>query len=100
MERSGAEEGLLCREPAVMEQRLGRAEVLLYHTGSGQVGVLNETAHAIWQLCDGRHQAHQIAAALAARFAGTGDRDLARDVADVVETLRARGFLSGGHPLP
>lgn len=82
-----------CREPSVQEQPLGATEVLLFHPATGQVGILNQTAYVVWQLCDGRRGRQAIADALAARFAVAAGRDVAADVDVVLGTLAGRGFL-------
>jgi len=80
------------RHPAVQEQPLGE-EVLLYHREKGQVGLLNATAHFIWQRCDGKHTVQGIVAALRESFAGAEAHDLRAEVEQTLRTLAAGGLV-------
>jgi hypothetical protein len=53
---------------------------LLYDPVADAVHVLNRTAWAVWELCDGEHTSDDIAAHLRACFASTSDRDVGADV--------------------
>jgi hypothetical protein len=62
-------------------------ELLLHVPGDSTASVLNATARAVWELCDGRRSVEAIARELAQRFdAAPGDiltsvRDVVRDLA-------------------
>ena len=56
----------LVRRPAV-ERRLDDDRVLIDVIGKATY-VLNPTAWAAWELCDGRRSAHQIVSELASRY--------------------------------
>jgi hypothetical protein len=56
----------LDRRPAVA-RRLDEDQVLIDVTGKAAY-VLNPTAWASWELCDGRRSAHQIVSELASRY--------------------------------
>jgi hypothetical protein len=56
----------LVRRPAV-ERRLDEDRVLIDVTGKAAY-VLNRTAWAGWELCDGRRSAHQVVSELASRY--------------------------------
>ena len=71
---------------------------LLYPEG---VLLLNGTAAAVVELCDGNRTLDEIVAALAGRYAGDADT-LRSDVADYLRDLRSRGLVTmsddGGMP--
>jgi coenzyme PQQ biosynthesis protein PqqD len=75
-----------------------REAALLYPEG---VLLLNGTAAAVVELCDGNRTLSEIVAALASRYAGRADT-LLSDVADYVRDLRRRGLVTmagdGGMP--
>jgi hypothetical protein len=81
------------RRDDVVSQPAG-GETLLYDPVADAVHVLNATALAVWELCDGQHTAAQIETALRARFAGTGSRDVAGDVADTLARFQAERVLA------
>lgn len=61
-------------------------EVLLYHPLRTTAIRLNETAAAIWQLCDGRRTVGQIVEELTRRYPEAADR-LSGDVIDTLLLL-------------
>ena len=107
----------LVRRPTV-ERRLDEDRVLIDVTGKAAY-VLNPTAWASWELCDGQRSANQIVSELASRYAadeatvadelavlpevasGTGERVVAVDEEEVdrataqqrADTVDGRGFL-------
>ena len=62
-------------------------DVLLFPEGAL---VLNETAVAVLELCDGTRTVDEIAAELSPRY---GDADLRADVAELVEGVGEQGLL-------
>jgi hypothetical protein len=67
-------------------------ELLLYDPRSDRAVALNESARAIWALCDGRRSAADVAALLGERL-GLPRHALACDVGRVVSELQDAGFL-------
>ncbi len=78
-------EGATCRP-------LG-ARLVVYNPDSREVSVLNPTAAAVWELCDGVTPVASAVAALRARFRVDASRDVAADVDAVVRTLTERGLV-------
>jgi len=68
----------------------------IYDKQNDSVMVLNDTASAIWRLCDGR-AGSAIAEELTSRFGGTPS-EIERDVASVLEQLIQRGLLVDPDP--
>ncbi len=97
MPKNPTSPSLPLRESTVQEQSLGH-EVLLYHQTSGQVGVLNRTAHFIWQQCDGTRSVADISAAVRARFDTAAEPHIEAQVAATVARLHAAGLLVDGSP--
>ena len=81
------------RHPAILEQDLGE-ELLLYQANGKQVHVLNATGRAVWRLCDGQHGMDQIVEQIRASFAGSDERDVAQDVAQLIAALSERHLLT------
>ena len=81
------------RSDGVTTRSLG-SKLVLYNPGSREVSVLNATAAAVWELCDGETPVADAVARLQTRFRGAGTRDLGADVAAVVQMLSERGLLS------
>lgn len=78
-------------EPELVLRDVGD-ELMFYERNEDRIHILNGTARAIFQLCDGRRSLEEIAGELVVRF--DVDRDSARrDVRDTVERLRDLGIL-------
>jgi hypothetical protein len=77
-----------------LEERLFGSELVILDGGRATVVCLNAVAAAIWEMCDGRHTAAQIAAELAEAF-GIATSRVDRDVRRVLDQLSVRGFLEG-----
>jgi pyrroloquinoline quinone biosynthesis protein D len=73
------------RRPATVWRRIGDEAVILDPEG-GVVRGINLTAHAIWELLDGKRSLAEISRSFAATFAIPQDR-AAADVSRFVETL-------------
>lgn len=71
------------RRRAGISERVLEAEAMLYDGQTGCTHRMNETALAIWRLCDGARTTHDIAAELETQYAV--DADSALD--DVEQTL-------------
>ncbi|MGC8780583.1 MAG: PqqD family peptide modification chaperone [Anaerolineae bacterium] len=83
------------RNSRMIHQRAGK-DTLLYDPDTDRIHLLNPTALAIWEQCDGRHTPAEIAAYLAAAFARTSDRDLLADVHAALASFAEGGLLAGG----
>jgi hypothetical protein len=65
-------------------------ELLLYHPGLTKTVYLNPTASLVWQLCDGRRSAGEIAELLRASFPDDRSR-IEHDVAATLELFDQYG---------
>ena len=80
------------REPEVLARDVD-GEVVLFHPGTQGIHGLNPTASFVWDLCDGRLTAEQIATELQAVYPDhPGVRD---DVHRTIGSLHAMGLLVG-----
>jgi hypothetical protein len=80
------------RAEGVVSRSLG-ARLVLYHPVSREVSVLNATAAAVWEMCDGATPVADAVERLRQRFHVGDTRDVAGDVAAVVRTLVERGLV-------
>lgn len=69
-------------------------ELVLYDTGGSAIHVLNPTAAAVWNLCDGAHSLDEIAAALAVAFAVAPGEDVRGDVRRILAEFAAKALLA------
>ena len=86
-----------------MTQAPRRADVTLVHRGDELVEVvvepsheafrLNDTAFALWELCDGATTVQEMTEAVGVLFAGS-DEQLGRDVRAALEHLLAAGLIT------
>jgi coenzyme PQQ biosynthesis protein PqqD len=81
-----------CRIPGYAAEQID-GELLLYHSGRTTVVYLNQTALMIWQLCDGRRSAADIADLLAAAFPGERAA-IADDVVQALQHLVEQGVVA------
>ena len=65
----------------------------VYEAGSDSLHVLNASAKAIWELCDGETSTREIAEAVA-EIAGYGPRRALEEVLETIQVLRERGLVS------
>jgi len=89
---NGASTTLPRRSDHVVSRPLG-GKVVLYNPDSREVSVLNATAAAVWELCDGNTPVADAVARLKGRFRIAEARDVEADVATVLRTLSRRGLL-------
>ncbi len=82
-----------CQKPDIICKSAG-LETLLYDPARDVVHILNPTALAVWDLCDGQHTPAQIAAELRARFATVEGQDVAGDVQAVLALLHREGLIT------
>ena len=68
----------------LVTQAIGN-EVMVYDGRLDKVHILNPTALAIWECCDGGHDVDQLHGELKKRFNVAEDRDLLSDIHSVLE---------------
>ena len=68
-------------------------ETLLYNSDNDKVTVLNKTAAAVWQLCDGKHTISQITKKISESFNPPDDCDVSGDVEATIQKLKQDGIL-------
>ncbi len=71
-------------------------EGLLYDRESGMVHILNRTALAAWNLCDGTRDPSGIAESLARAFSGCQPLAVREDVLHILAGFSERGLLERG----
>ncbi|MCD6326465.1 PqqD family protein [bacterium] len=81
------------RAKSGLERSQMGSEILLYSPDSDKVTVLNETAAAIWELCDGTHSLAQILVEIEGMFDAPPGRDVESDVNDAIEKFKLDGIL-------
>lgn len=84
--------------PHIAEQPLGQ-EVLLYNVAGEVIHILNQSAYHIWQHCDGRHTAADIAAALRQTFDIPPGYDLDGDIREALQALAHKQLLRPSTPV-
>jgi pyrroloquinoline quinone biosynthesis protein D len=67
-------------------------DLLLADFRQSQLHVLNPTAAAVWEMCDGKHTAEQIAGLIAKHFALPVE-EVRQDVARVLGEFREKGLV-------
>ncbi len=75
----------------VISRRIGD-EIVVITEGGTSTHVLNKTAAAIWDLCDGEHSLDEIAARLSERFEVTFD-EVRGDTEEIIDRLIGIGLL-------
>jgi hypothetical protein len=80
------------RTKDVVARRVG-GDTLLCDPATDTIHLLNPTALAVWELCDGHHSPDQITQRLAGLFAGVLAGDAARDVQAALTSLEQLGLL-------
>jgi pyrroloquinoline quinone biosynthesis protein D len=86
--------GLPRRRTGIEVRRHGDRAVLVDATGA-EVCEMNETALALWELCDGETRPEEIVIAICEAFAVPHDQ-AAEDVDRTLGELRAAGLLDDG----
>lgn len=69
-------------------------EIILYDPDAGAVHILNSTARAIWDLCDGLHDVVAMEQALRASFTVPPEYDLGADIQRTLAELVHLGLLT------
>ena len=70
-------------------------EFVLLHPAKNIIIHTNETAALIWQMCDGINTIEQIVEILSGTYPDARAQ-IAKDVPDIIQKLRAQGALDGG----
>ena len=68
-------------------------EVLLYDSDRESVHILNHTAHAIWNLCDGNHTIEEIQQKMQKQFSEAKESDLLEDILLTVHDLKEKKLI-------
>lgn len=71
-------------------------EVLLFEhgeEGNAKISLLNKTAYAIWNLCDGNNSVDDIIATFSQKFTDIDTQKIESDVLGFIERMVARGWL-------
>ncbi len=68
-------------------------ESLLYDRQADAIHVLNPTAFAVWELCDGEHTADQIADYLSTHFANATRADVGSEVRAALAVLEEKALI-------
>ena len=79
------------RVPAVWIRKT-RAETLAYHPGTGSAHLLNETALAIWDLCDGKTSPQEMVGAIC-QLCGMHPDIVREDVARILSEFEDAGLV-------
>jgi Coenzyme PQQ synthesis protein D (PqqD) len=73
--------------------RFVEGELVLYDARRQRVHVLNATAAATWQLCDGEHTCVEIVSALSSCYPGESRSAIEQDVVEVLELFGVEELL-------
>jgi len=82
------------RHPNVLTTQAGN-DVVLNDPRTRMVHLLNVTAAAVWNLCDGRHTPDEIAQSIKMQFLIPAAQDVDADVRDLLARLNQSGLLEG-----
>ena len=80
------------RKNGVQARKIGD-EWLLHDTGTGSVHVLNDSAHRVWEMCDGRRSLDEMEQALRDTYEVPSEVDLRGDLKRALDTLREKDLL-------
>lgn len=71
-------------------------EVLLFEhgeEGNAKISLLNKTAYAIWDLCDGNNSVDNIVTVFSQKFTDIDTQKIESDILGFIERMVARGWL-------
>lgn len=68
-------------------------EVILYDSDKENVHFLNHTAHAIWNLCDGKHTLLNIQEKLERQFPEINAADLSEDIRTTIMEFKGKKLI-------
>ena len=80
------------RSPGVWVRKT-RGETLAYHPGTGAAHLLNETALAIWDLCDGATKPQEMVEAIC-QLCGMHPDVVGEDVARILAEFEEAGLIA------
>ena len=83
-----------CQSPGLMTSEV-LDEIVIYAPGSSQAISLNESARAIWELCDGTRTLDDLCVELSGA-AGRSSDELHDDVSGAVVRLHELGLIQSG----
>jgi hypothetical protein len=83
----------LPRRRANVEERNAGSELVLYDPAGGRLHVLNETAAAVWRMCDGSLPAPLLAGRLSSEFEVKHDQDPVADVQRLLSSMFEAGLI-------
>ena len=82
-----------CNNAIVREED---GEVLLFlhgEEGNAKISLLNKTAYAIWDLCNGNNSVDDIVAIFSQKFTDVDVKKIETDILRFIERMVARGWL-------
>ena len=77
-----------------IEERLAASELVLYDPLRGRLHVLNQTAAAVWRLCDGNTQVGVMVARLEAGFRNLEGFNVYGDIASILRAFSQEQLLT------
>jgi len=82
---------ILRRNPAFIWRRMGN-EAVLFNPDTNETYRLNQTATAIWELCDGAHGPKAIAWEIAEKFEA-GEAEILQDIVELIAEGERDGYI-------
>ena len=82
------------RRRGEFSSRQAGQDLVLYDSERGRLHVLNPTASAIWNMCDGSHSPDEMAGTLARSFELSPQVDLVQDVNSIIDSFVQEQLLS------
>lgn len=79
------------RKTGFIWRKMG-AEAVLFNPGNNETYMLNPTAAAIWELCDGAHNIEDISHAVTERF-DVGNAEILQDIVEFIAQGKRDGYL-------
>ncbi len=73
-------------------QELGD-EVMIYDSRNEKVHILNNTAHCIWDLCNGTHTLKEIKEELCKKFPNIPEQEILNDITDTIQNFENNKLL-------
>lgn len=80
------------RKDGILANELDQ-QVVLYSVENEVIHILNPTARAIWDLCDGKHSLQDIEHKVRTRFAVAEEHDVYADIQQTLQQFSAKGLL-------
>lgn len=69
-------------------------DTVLYDGETREIHVLNPTAFAVWELCDGEHSLKDMEEIIRHKFSISEERDVLQDIQQVIGTLAEKGLIA------